>query len=183
MKPRFGRRRVIGIWPPSKCGLPPPGPWWPARALIPLCPLPDVLPVPEPGPRPRRLRFAVRPRRRARGCAARSSRLPRLASRFLLPAALISPPPTVTCDEVTHLLELTLEARRDRLHHHVLMVLEADRLERRAHAPRVPDAAPDLLDANVTRFREGFASRSFAAPCSGATRMYAPFTQPPSRRA
>ena len=26
VKPRFGKRRVIGIWPPSKCGLPPPGP-------------------------------------------------------------------------------------------------------------------------------------------------------------
>src|SRR5512147_1654 len=57
VKPRFGSRRYIGIWPPSKPGLVPP----PVRALWPLLPLPDVLPRPEPGPRPTRLRDWVLP--------------------------------------------------------------------------------------------------------------------------
>src|SRR3989337_2391699 len=35
VNPRFGTRRVSGIWPPSKCGLLPPGPGCPARALLP----------------------------------------------------------------------------------------------------------------------------------------------------
>src|SRR5262245_30141442 len=59
LKPFFGKRRCIGIWPPSK---PKRAPWWPVRAFWPLTPLPDCSPVPEPGPRPMRLRLRVAPR-------------------------------------------------------------------------------------------------------------------------
>src|SRR6185503_10126297 len=58
LNPFFGKRRCIGIWPPSK---PKRAPWWPVRAFWPLTPLPDCSPVPEPGPRPMRLRLRVAP--------------------------------------------------------------------------------------------------------------------------
>ena len=51
LKPRFGRRRCSGIWPPSK-----PLMRTPERAFWPLPPRPPVLPLPEPMPRPMRLR-------------------------------------------------------------------------------------------------------------------------------
>src|SRR5215211_2836963 len=54
-------------------------------------------------------------------------------------------------DQVADLLELSLEARRDLFDHDILVMLEANRLERRTHTPRVPDSAADLLDTNVTR--------------------------------
>src|SRR6266403_2202232 len=54
--PRFGRRRWIGIWPPSK-----PLMRTPERAVWPLPPRPAVLPLPEPMPRPTRMRFLREP--------------------------------------------------------------------------------------------------------------------------
>src|SRR5579864_4715172 len=52
VKPRLGRRRCSGIWPPSK-----PRFWLkPVPACCPLCPRADVFPCPEPMPRPTRLR-------------------------------------------------------------------------------------------------------------------------------
>src|ERR1700735_1686306 len=51
VKPRFGRRRCKGIWPPSK-----PLMRTPERAVWPLPPRPDCLPLPEPMPRPTRMR-------------------------------------------------------------------------------------------------------------------------------
>src|SRR6478735_4572885 len=56
LKPRFGRRRWIGIWPPSK-----PLMRTPDRAVWPLPPRPAVLPLPEPMPRPTRMRFLREP--------------------------------------------------------------------------------------------------------------------------
>src|SRR4029079_7227223 len=56
LKPRFGRRRWSGIWPPSK-----PLMATPARAFWPLVPLPAVLPSPEPMPRPSRFFALVAP--------------------------------------------------------------------------------------------------------------------------
>src|SRR5262245_47871291 len=57
VKPRLGRRRWIGIWPPSNhAGILPP-----ARAFLPLCPLPAVPPRPVPAPLPRRLLGRVAP--------------------------------------------------------------------------------------------------------------------------
>src|SRR5690349_12471111 len=55
-KPRFGRRRYIGICPPSN-----PLSATPVRAFWPLTPLPEVLPLPEPMPRPRRFDFSRTP--------------------------------------------------------------------------------------------------------------------------
>src|SRR5918911_36366 len=56
VKPRFGRRRCSGIWPPSK-----PLMDTPVRAFWPLTPRPAVLPLPEPMPRPTRMRSLVAP--------------------------------------------------------------------------------------------------------------------------
>src|SRR5208282_2185823 len=53
-KPRFGKRRCSGIWPPSN----PRMLREPERERCPLCPRVDVLPIPEPIPRPTRLRFS-----------------------------------------------------------------------------------------------------------------------------
>src|ERR1700735_1360205 len=50
-KPRLGRRRCRGIWPPSK-----PLMRTPERAVWPLPPRPACLPLPEPMPRPTRMR-------------------------------------------------------------------------------------------------------------------------------
>src|SRR5579875_69932 len=55
VKPRLGRRRCSGIWPPSKPRIrlePERDPW-------PLWPRVEVLPMPEPMPRPTRLRGAL----------------------------------------------------------------------------------------------------------------------------
>src|SRR6516225_9709968 len=56
LKPRLGRRRCSGIWPPSK-----PLMRTPERAVCPLPPRPEVLPLPEPMPRPTRMRFLREP--------------------------------------------------------------------------------------------------------------------------
>src|SRR3954462_5990832 len=106
---------------------------------MPLWPLPDVLPVPEPGPRPRRFRSRLEP-----GAGERLWRpIFSVATVLLLDGLHL--------DEVAHLLELSTQRRGILLDHLVLVVLEADRLERPVHPPRVPDAAPDLPDANLAR--------------------------------
>src|ERR1700724_843281 len=56
LKPRFGRRRCSGIWPPSK-----PLMRTPERAVWPLPPRPACLPLPEPMPRPTRIRAFAEP--------------------------------------------------------------------------------------------------------------------------
>src|SRR5918993_2035011 len=56
VKPRFGRRRWSGIWPPSKPLID-----TPVRAFWPFTPRPAVLPLPEPMPRPMRIRSLVAP--------------------------------------------------------------------------------------------------------------------------
>src|SRR5207244_421162 len=66
VKPRFGMRRMSGIWPPSKPGRTLP-PW---RAVWPLPPRPAVLPIPEPGPRPLRILARCEPRGARRSCSA-----------------------------------------------------------------------------------------------------------------
>src|SRR5688500_10474287 len=126
VKPRFGMRRVSGIWPPSNCGLPPPGPWCPERALIPLCPLPDVFPVPDPGPRPRRFRLRCEPGAGARLC--RPSFPPGRARVSLFSTGLLLDRRHL--DQVPHVLDLTAERGRVLLDHLVLMVAQPERLER-----------------------------------------------------
>src|ERR1700739_1726607 len=56
LKPRFGRRRCSGICPPSK-----PLMRTPERAVWPLPPRPDCLPLPDPMPRPTRVRALAEP--------------------------------------------------------------------------------------------------------------------------
>src|SRR5262249_59435586 len=60
LKPRLGKRRCSGIWPPSK-----PLMRTPERAVWPLPPRPPVLPDPEPMPRPMRCRVLRAPGRSA----------------------------------------------------------------------------------------------------------------------
>src|SRR5215467_4216911 len=50
LKPRLGRRRWSGIWPPSKPRIM----REPLRERCPLCPRAEVLPIPDPIPRPTR---------------------------------------------------------------------------------------------------------------------------------
>src|SRR5216684_8352960 len=54
VKPRFGRRRCSGIWPPSNPRIM----REPLRERWPLCPRVEVLPMPEPIPRPTRFLFS-----------------------------------------------------------------------------------------------------------------------------
>src|ERR1700761_5802195 len=56
VKPRLGRRRCSGIWPPSK-----PLMRTPERAVWPLPPRPACLPLPDSMPRPTRIRFLREP--------------------------------------------------------------------------------------------------------------------------
>src|SRR5688572_14884119 len=106
---------------------------------MPLWPLPDVLPVPDPGPRPRRFRSRLLPGIGERLCRPIFS----VATVLLLDGLHL--------DEVAHLLELSTQRRGILLDHHVLMVPEADRLERTVHPPRVADAAPHLADPHLPR--------------------------------
>src|SRR6266853_1065772 len=55
VKPRFGKRRCNGIWPPSNPRIS----LAPDRDHCPLCPRVEVLPMPEPMPRPTRFFFSV----------------------------------------------------------------------------------------------------------------------------
>src|SRR3954447_20534397 len=106
---------------------------------MPLWPLPDVLPVPEPGPRPRRFRSRLLPVAGERLCRPILS----VATVLLLDGHHL--------DEVAHLLELSTKGGGILLDHLGLVVLEADRLERPVHPPRVSDAAPHLPDAHLAR--------------------------------
>src|SRR5579871_4186571 len=138
VNPRFGTRRVSGIWPPSKCGLFPPWPWWPDLALMPLWPLPDVLPVPDPGPRPSRLRLRCEPRAGARLCrpifSSDTGLLLDLGHRH----------------QVTDSLDHAAQRGRIRVRHLALVMPEAERLEIRAHPRRLADAALHLADQHLS---------------------------------
>src|SRR5262249_8382964 len=108
VNPRFGRRRYIGIWPPSKPGLVCP----PVRALCPLLPLPEVFPKPEPAPLPTRLRAAAEAGAGIRFCnvsvaAIQSSRGERTEKREA--AEGVTPSPfSVHCSPFTSTRCLTL---------------------------------------------------------------------------
>src|SRR4051812_42392578 len=106
---------------------------------MPLCPLPDVLPVPEPGPRPRRLRSRFEPGAGDRLCRPSFS----VATVLFLDALHL--------DEVAHLLELSTQRRGILLDHLGLMVSEPDRLQGELHRLAVPDAAPHLPDPDLAR--------------------------------
>src|SRR5438876_988418 len=87
VNPRFGMRRMRGIWPPSNPGRTLP-PW---RAVCPLPPRPAVLPIPEPGPRPLRMRARCDPGglRRLDSVMCRSSGFAAFARGFAFGLALV----------------------------------------------------------------------------------------------
>src|SRR6476469_662502 len=92
LKPRFGKRRWSGIWPPSK-----PLMATPARAFWPLTPRPAVLPLPEPMPRPTRIRPLVAPG------------LSRISLSFMTPVSLLG---LDHADEVAELGDHATHGRR-----------------------------------------------------------------------
>src|SRR5262249_47812262 len=99
-KPRFGRRRCIGVWPPWKCFLL----MLPLeRAFWPFWPRPAVLPRPEPTPRPTRVRAWVAP--------SGAWSLERMS--MLLPALGLD---LLDLEEVDDLLDHAAEGRRVRHH-------------------------------------------------------------------
>src|SRR5687768_1997819 len=132
--------------------------------MLPLCPLPDVLPVPEPGPRPRRFRFRCEPGAgvrlfnpiRSTAGSARSTRSARDAAFFLVAMLLALASLLRRChlDEVAHLIDLTAQARRYLLDDDVLVVFESHRAQREAMTLGVPDAAANLLDAHLAGLRQ-----------------------------
>src|SRR5687768_7274987 len=121
---------------------------------MPLCPLPDVLPVPEPGPRPRRLRSRCEPGAGTRLCSPifPPCGSPAVPSSCFATALFLR---RSDRHQMPDLLEHPAKGGRVLLDDDILMVLEAERLERLLHAPRMPDAAPDLLDPELALTRRG----------------------------
>src|ERR1700737_4288931 len=147
LKPRFGSRRWIGIWPPAK-----PLMRTPERAVWPLPPRPAVLPLPEPMPRPTRMRFLREP--------ALSAISLSFIVRFLYPWPMIStedrsplfgimPPILFLVDDADEMLNLRDHAANFRRILQLgdpadLVELEAD--QRRALRVVAADRAAGLLD-------------------------------------
>src|SRR2546426_4818123 len=152
-------RRMSGIWPPSNPGRTLP-PW---RAVWPLPPRPAVFPIPEPGPRPLRMRARCEPTGGLRSCSASRvtwdsglgawdlvlARGFRVTFAFgfgilLLPFLLGR-----HLDEVPHLLQHPAQRGMIGVHDFVLMVLEAQRLERPLHAVGMAAARAHLFDPQL----------------------------------
>src|SRR6267378_4431197 len=136
VKPRLGMRRMSGICPPSNPGRTLP-PW---RAVWPLPPRPAVLPIPEPGPRPLRMRARCEPTGGFRSwsasrCAGASGFAFGLRFAFVLVAGILLLPFRLRghLDEVPHLLEHAAQRGMIRVHDFILVMLEAQRLERPLH--------------------------------------------------
>src|SRR6266699_5651334 len=170
VKPRFGMRRMSGIWPPSNPGRTLP-PW---RAVWPLPPRPAVLPMPEPGPRPLRMRARCEPTGAFRSCSASRenwvsglgardvardlglARGFRVALGFGFGILLLSSPwrgPGASVrrhlHEVAHLLEHAAQRGMIRVHDHILVMLEAQGLERPLHARGMTVPRAHLLDPQL----------------------------------
>src|SRR5207244_2134299 len=161
VKPRFGMRRMSGICPPSKPGRVCP----PVRAVWPLPPRPAVLPIPEPGPRPLRMRARCEPggRRRLDSVMCGSSARGAFARGFAFGLALgfgfvfgfaIALFPCLCLrgchlDQVAHLIQHAPERRTILLHHHRLVVLQAQRFERPPLERGPPDSRTDLPDPQL----------------------------------
>src|SRR5213594_489726 len=112
---------------------------------MPLCPFPDVLPLPDPGPRPMRFRLRCEPGAGVRLCK------PIFSNAFSFFATV---PPLLLdgrhLDEVAYLLDLSEQAGRDRFDHHVLMMPQSHRGKSCTHPPRVADAAAHLRDPHLS---------------------------------
>src|SRR6266516_3789487 len=154
VKPRFGIRRMRGIWPPSNPGRTLP-PW---RAVWPLPPRPAVFPIPEPGPRPLRIRARCEPTGGLRSWSASRvtwdsglgawdlvlARGFRVAFAFGLGILLLSFLLRRHLDEVPHLLEHAAERGMICVHDDILMMLEPEGLERPLHPIRMAAARAHL---------------------------------------
>src|SRR6185437_4056039 len=128
LKPRLGRRRCNGIWPPSK-----PLMRTPERAVWPLPPRPEVFPLPEPMPRPTRMRFLREPVLSAISLSfiVRSPCLSLLAD---------------NADEVLNLLDHATHRRRIRQFGGAADPIELQSDQRRALRMVAADRATRLLD-------------------------------------
>src|SRR5690606_6092086 len=122
-KPIFGRRRCIGICPPSKPALIVP---LPARANEPLWPRPQVLPSPEPMPRP--TRFGA-------------WRAPSAGLRvFIFMESVLD------LDQVVQLVDQATHLRAVLQHADAVELAQAERLHRQAMARLGAAQAPDQAD-------------------------------------
>src|SRR3954451_20196275 len=142
VKPRFGRRRCNGIWPPSK-----PLIATPVRAFWPLTPRPAVLPLPEPMPRPTRMRSLVAPE------------LSRISFSFMAPSLL----PVFDAHEVLDLLDHAAHRRGVGQGRDAMQLVQPEADERLALLVVPADRRADLPDAD----RGGFchcALRQASAP-------------------
>src|SRR4029079_1670723 len=131
LKPRFGKRRWSGIWPPSK-----PLMATPVRAFWPLTPRPAVLPLPEPMPRPTRMRAFREPARSAISLSFMSC-----SSGFVDDA-----------DEMGDLGDHPADRRRVGQCFAATNLVEAETDQRSALLGRTPDRAAGLLNDESLAF-------------------------------
>src|SRR5581483_4017328 len=127
LKPRFGKRRCSGIWPPSN-----PFTATPVRAFWPFTPRPEVLPLPDPMPRPTRMRALREP-----GLSLNS------LSFIVFSSSLVD-----NADEVTDLGDHTARCRRVRERLPPPDAVEAKAPQRLALLPRAALRARGLLDSD-----------------------------------
>src|SRR5882757_5484198 len=133
-KPRLGRRRCNGIWPPSK-----PLMETPVRDFWPFTPRPAVLPLPEPMPRPTRMR-----RLRAPALSAISlSFIVRSLSGFL------------GAHEVTHLVDHAAHRRRVLEDAAAVALVQPQALQRGELVVRAADRAAGLGDLDLLGLGHG----------------------------
>src|SRR5260370_31965330 len=145
VKPRFGRRRCNGIWPPSKPRIR----RAPERERWPLWPRVDVLPMPEPMPRPTRFLFSL---------ALRGART---FERFINPALVILET-IASADVLLH----NLQQVRHLLHHAAdgCRVLALQYLVQ-ARETQSPDHAPVFLRSTDGRAHPLDADFFFSRRC------------------
>src|SRR5690606_12594732 len=130
VKPRFGRRRCSGIWPPSK-----PLIATPVRDFWPLTPRPPVLPLPEPMPRPTRMRSLLEP-----GLS--------LISLSFIELILLGSDLVHNADEVSHLGDHAANRRGILQRRTATDPVKAEADQRCTLISRTADRAAGLLDGN-----------------------------------
>src|SRR3569623_301876 len=166
-KPRFGRRRCSGIWPPSK-----PLMRTPVRAVWPLPPRPPVLPIPEPMPRPMRVRFLREPAlsaiwlsfiSRPRSLNAVSARACRARERLLLLAH--------HADEMLHLADHAVRRRVIRQFAHAPDLVQTEADQRLALIEVLAQRARDLLDLDGLCFGHELLRGRFRLAAFATTRL------------
>src|ERR1051325_4217943 len=127
VKPRFGRRRWSGIWPPSK----PRMREKPERDFCPFSPRAAVLPWPEPGPRPTRFLACFAP-----------------FFGFSLLSSMIDLVLLHDFHEMRDLFDHAAHLFGVHPLGHAVHLAQPERLERLAHLDGAADAGADLADAD-----------------------------------